>query len=615
MRLMIERGKSFTGFRKKIIFSFSILVFIISLFLGIVYYSYSVRNLLDSTKKDMNYVSTQMCNNLSDSIEDMKHASDYLLSSDDTLDAMKNLSFYKKTGMDVEWESAIAAIERSICIDYFNRNFYRVIYFNEVGDILSSTNVSERTVNREKDVSEISWLDEAAARKGKMLVLGPHKDDWRSRENNTLFLSVVRKVQGGDFGYIEVQQTVDSIKEKLLQSVVDMEVMAVLDEEEILFQSETIEDTEELLQCAAGISENATVQSTLDAKRKLISVSRDEKYGVSIILVRDMSFLSNNIRMLLPMVLLMVLLFFLMGVLLVVALAGKVTAPIRQLRKQMEHTSLENLEETVEETALILNSNDDEVVALGEAYQRLMNRLNESMVKEKRLSLLQLQTQFDTLQAQVNPHFIYNVLNVISNRGIVSGDEEICEICGSLAAMLRYSTNTKERYATVGEELEYVRQYACLLKSRYDQHLEVEISSDQEIERELLPKIVIQQLVENSIQHGFNRRYSVMKIRVYGWQDENGWYVEVQDNGDGMTEEALQDFTVKKEHIKNQILMRRSGIEMEIGGMGLANAYARMFLLYANQTVFSIKNQEKGVSITVGVRRKEEKERASSDGC
>lgn len=594
------------GFRKKIILSFSILVFVISLFFGIVYYTYSVRNLLDSTKKDMNYVSAQMRNNLSDTIDSMKHASDYLLSSDDTLNAMKVLAFYRKAGAGKAWEEANAAIERGIYIDYFNQNFYRVLYFNEAGDVLSSTNTSERTVNKNKDVSEITWLDEAAARKGKVLVLGPHEDDWGIKKNKDVIFSVVRKVQGGDYGYIEVQQTIESIKEKLLQSVVDMEVMAILNGEEILFHSDGIENKEEVLQYVEKNSGDGTEEGILDDERKLVSVSHDEKYGVSIVLIRDMDFLSRNMKMLLPMALLLILLFFLVGVSVVVVVAGKVTAPIRQLREQMEHTRLENLDETVEETALILKSNDDEVLALGKAYQRLMNRLNESIVKEKRLSLLQLQAQFDTLQAQVNPHFIYNVLNVISSRGIASGDEEICEICGSLAAMLRYSTNTKVRYATVKEELEYVKKYSLLLKSRYEQRLEVDISCDQEIQKELLPKIVIQQLVENSIQHGFNNSFSVMRIRVRGWQDKNGWFIEVQDNGDGITDEVLENLSAKIERIKNKILMKRNSIEMEIGGMGLANTYARMFLLYADQTVFSIKNLDKGMSIIIGVNRKDE---------
>lgn len=244
-----------------------------------------------------------------------------------------------------------------------------------------------------------------------------------------------------------------------------------------------------------------------------------------------------------------------------------------------------------------------------------MHRLNESIVKERRMSLLQLQAQFDTLQAQVNPHFLYNVLNVISSRGIMDGDEEICEICGCLAAMLRYSTNTKERYATVEKELEYLERYIFLLKSRYEHRLEVEVDCEESVKQEQLPKIVLQQLVENSIQHGYNNSKNIMKIYVHGWRDETGWYFEVRDNGQGTTEEVREELNKKMRRIRKKIMSRGSSIELEIGGMGLANTYARMFLVYNGRAVFRIRNLEEGLSVIIGVSEKEDEADVSGDDC
>lgn len=296
-----------------------------------------------------------------------------------------------------------------------------------------------------------------------------------------------------------------------------------------------------------------------------------------------------------------------MGV--VIFIASKLSRPLTVLKDQMENTGIENMD-----AELVVPNTDDEVQAVGIAYQNLMHRLNESIVKERRMSLLQLQAQFDTLQAQVNPHFLYNVLNVISSRGIMDGDEEICEICGCLAAMLRYSTNTKERYATVEKELEYLERYIFLLKSRYEHRLEVEIDCEESVKQEQLPKIVLQQLVENSIQHGYNNSKNIMKIHVHGWRDENGWYFEVRDNGQGTTEEVREELNQKMKKIRKKIMSRGSSIEMEIGGMGLANTYARMFLLYNGRAVFRIRNLEEGLSVIIGVSEKEVEADVSGDG-
>ena len=197
----------------------------------------------------------------------------------------------------------------------------------------------------------------------------------------------------------------------------------------------------------------------------------------------------------------------------------------------------------------------------------------------------------------------------------MDGEEEICEICGCLAAMLRYSTNTKERYATVEKELEYLDRYIFLLKSRYEHRLEVNVQCEESVKKETLPKIVLQQLVENSVQHGYQNSKNIMKIQVHGWRDETGWYFEVRDNGQGATEEVRKELEDKMRKIRERIMSRGSSIEMEIGGMRLANTYARMFLLYNGKAVFRIKNLDEGLSVIIGVSEKEDGADVPGDGC
>ena len=188
----------------------------------------------------------------------------------------------------------------------------------------------------------------------------------------------------------------------------------------------------------------------------------------------------------------------------------------------------------------------------------------------------------------------------------MNGDEQICEMCGSLAAMLRYSKSTIERAATIQEELMYLDKYIYLLKSRYEHKLEFKCECESDILKEKLPKIVLQQLVENSIQHGFTNGMSVMKIQVRGFRHGTGWYFEVQDNGQGISEEVVVNLEQKIRRIREKILMKYSNIEMEIGGMGLVNTYARMFLLFGDRTVLKLRNLEEGVMFIIGVSEKEE---------
>ena len=268
-----------------------------------------------------------------------------------------------------------------------------------------------------------------------------------------------------------------------------------------------------------------------------------------------------------------------------------------RVRKRMEKTQLSNLTDEI-----VIDSRDEDIRALTTAYQNLMFRLDHSLNLEKKLNLLQLQAQFDTLQAQINPHFLYNVLNVISSRGMKDNDEVICEICGRLADMLRYSTNTKTRYASIEEEVTYTEQYLYLIKVRYADKISLDTEVDGGIRAQIVPKTVLQQIVENSINHGFENNTGRMEITLRGFQKDGYWFLSVRDNGQGFREETLKDLNEKFEKTKKSLFEDRSNIELEIGGMGLVNTYARLLLIYSDSLVFELKNTEDGSEVLFGAK-------------
>lgn len=473
----------------------------------------------------------------------MKHVTDYILSEQDMLYAMKTLpKYYEKGnygfGKTIKHNDLLDTLNTGLAMYYIDSNFYRVIIFNEFGDVASSTNNGSKLTNKARNTSDIKWLDSAARMHGKPILIAPHMDGWGIRESEEVF-SLARKVQGGDFGYIEVQYATDELKDIFEIPDSDIKVVAFLPGGEILYQSEGL--TGDLVSYIKKHPEVTKMDSiTVSSDTSMWASEISDNYGIRVVALEEKTGIIAGMKEAVMIALGMAIGCFVISMGVVIFIASKLSRPLTVLKDQMENTGIENMD-----AELVVPNTDDEVQAVGIAYQNLMHRLNESIVKERRMSLLQLQAQFDTLQAQVNPHFLYNVLNVISSRGIMDGDEEICEICGCLAAMLRYSTNTKERYATVEKELEYLERYIFLLKSRYEHRLEVEVDCEESVKQEQLPKIVLQQLVENSIQHGYNNSKNIMKIYVHGWRDETGWYFEVRDNGQGTTEEVREELNEK----------------------------------------------------------------------
>lgn len=602
-------------FRTKLIFGFSIVIFFISTILGVVCYNYNSRRLTEKATQSLRFYSRQTAANVDFTVDSMKHVTDYILSDQDMLNAMKTLpKYYEKgnSGMTgtIQHTDLLDILSSGINMYYISSNFYRVIIFNEFGDVTSSTNTGSKITNKARNVSKISWLDEAADAHGKPILVAPHMDGWGIRTSEEVF-SLARKVQGGDFGYIEVQYDTEKLKDIFEIPDSDIKVVAFFPDGQILYQSEGLTDNLiNYMEENPKVTEMDSGTVSDDGRVWASAAEKSGNYGIRVVALEEKQELLAGMREALMIALGMAVGCFVISMGLVIFISGKLSRPLTALKDQMENTGIENMD-----AELVVPDTDDEVQAVGIAYQNLMRRLNESIVKEKRMSLLQLQAQFDTLQAQVNPHFLYNVLNVISSRGVMDGDEEICEICGCLAAMLRYSTNTKERYATVEKELEYLDRYIFLLKSRYEHRLEVNVQCEESVKKETLPKIVLQQLVENSVQHGYQNSKNIMKIQVHGWRDETGWYFEVRDNGQGATEEVRKELEDKMRKIQERIMSRGSSIEMEIGGMGLANTYARMFLLYNGKAVFRIKNLDEGLSVIIGVSEKEDGADVPGDGC
>ena len=115
-----------------------------------------------------------------------------------------------------------------------------------------------------------------------------------------------------------------------------------------------------------------------------------------------------------------------------------------------------------------------------------------------------------------------------------------------------------------------------------------------EIYSQRLPRIVLQQLVENSITHGYRTPYEVMEIRIEGGISRGRWYIKVSDNGDGFEAKVLEQLLAEKENVKRMVLEEHRIQEMEIGGMGLLNIYSRMLLLHHMDFEMDFYNSEKG---------------------
>ena len=585
-------------FQTKIIVGYAILVFALALIIGFWYHSFTFSQYEKTEETNMKVISEQLMVQVEERINRMELVMEYILSDPSILDGIQILAKAGEGNIHRKYiEEAKTNIRAGISTYYITNNFYRTIVFNQNGDMFATYNHRAKRAKTEVAFDEMPYLKRADDKLGKPILISDHIDPWGFQENPQVF-SMLKSIQGKNMGYIEVQYQVTDFSNLQLPKE-EVTYLIVVNGEELLYTSgelHSLLDYEDLL---AEEGEIVKKVQTSDGTEVVAAKSTSEIYPVTIIpqaSTKEIGKASSYIR---PMTFCIALAFFGVSMVFVSLLSRILTKPLRQLRLVMENTQLENLGEDV-----AVDAPNDEIEALSVSYQDVMGRLQKSMVKEQRLSVLQLQAQFDSLQAQVNPHFLYNVLNIISARGMGSGDEKICEMCQSLADMLRYSTGNVNRFASVREELQYLQQYFYLLKARYEHKIEFRVDVDEAVKDELIPKVALQQIVENCINHGFENTVEKMCVDIKGWRDGESWYIKIHDNGQGFKAEVLKELAGKMKDTKRRILKERSNMELEIGGMGLINTYARCLLMYNDNLVFEIKNGENGADVILGSEKK-----------
>ena len=585
-------------FRTRITLGYAALALAISLGLGMFYNMYIIQKYETAAFNQFGILSEQMLNNLDENIQKMTQVTLALLSDQDAVQTIRELSVDMADPEEhvADIVNGKARVKRDLYTAYNLENFYRVVVFNRYGYIAASATMQERLVNAEKDVSEIPWLGEVTGTKGRSILVGEHPDDWGEADSSPQVYSLVREIQGDHLGFIEVQILKKDFGEIFEVSDDTIKVIAVKDDGEIIYSSKGIK-AEKYSGLFADETGTLKEKSPVSGKTELVAIGKSEEAGGKLILIQDRKAAMADMPNAWAAAMGVAVLVFLPSLAFIFFMAERLTRPMQALRRRMEKTELSNLTEEI-----TIDSRDEDINALTKAYQDLMFRLDHSLNVEKKLNLLQLQAQFDTLQAQINPHFLYNVLNVISSRGMKDNDETICEICGRLADMLRYSTNTKTRYASIAEEVAYTEQYLYLIKVRYGDKISLDTEIDSGIKAQIVPKTVLQQIVENSINHGFENNTGGMKMSVRGYQEDGRWFLSVRDNGQGFGEETLRDLNEKFARTKKSLFEDRSNIELEIGGMGLVNAYARLLLIYSDSLVFELKNTEDGAEVLFGAK-------------
>lgn len=588
-------------YQKKMIMVFSLLIMIASVTFGAIYFITIQKNYIGIESQNLKTAAENYGQQFGYSVQQMEEIIQQIISNSEVLESIQILSRAKdiKTDKSRHYTDATNSIRSYLNTDYFKKNFNRVVHFMQNGSVISGTNFKYNPADPGMDIHGIEWLNLLEGKKGKFVILGMHEDDWSQKERIQV-ISVVKQLVGENLGYLEVQKSAEDL-DKLFVPANSQWNLYVFQDDQLIYSSNKTgyQDDEAVLSHFFDDMEKAGENGKLyEIDNKLMAVSSLYTDEIRAVIVDHTMIYSEAMKSALPLVLILIFMTGAGSFAYIYIMSRRMVKPIRQLKDRMENTDIHTLEITEH-----VEIEDKEIRKLYESYEQVLEKLSQSIQKERLMSDMQKQAQFDLLQAQVNPHFLFNVLNVISSRGAEADDEVICDICADLGQMLRYSTDVQTKQARLEEEVHYLKLYLELLKFRYEDMMEYEVNIDPALNDLEIPKMVLQQIVENSISHGYTDVDRVRKLAVIGEYSSEYWVLKVRDNGIGMEEEIKDGIYEKCREIREALTCKRSHVEMAIGGMGLVNTYARLYQIYGESFFMEIKSLDEGTEVSIGVTR------------
>ena len=289
--------------------------------------------------------------------------------------------------------------------------------------------------------------------------------------------------------------------------------------------------------------------------------------------------------------------YLLVGLLLIVLLGLSWAAMFARIMHAMTEQMVKSVDTLVREIRIIRKEDPDHIIEIdtGDEIEEIARQVNKMVrsiqeLSQRNIALAEVNNRMEmqNLQAQINPHFIYNTLDNI--RYLIPTDPQRAQqLIGRFIGILRYSINNTKHNVTVKDDLKYLQDYLVIQSTRFGANFSYEIDIDDACMEFIIPKLLLQPLLENSIKYGFQKKPCI-HIRVRGWLEEDALYFTVEDNGGGVDETMLEQL---------RDILRSDEVNIEHNG--LQNINRRIWLGYGGDSGLTIDSTE-GEGFTVKLK-------------
>ncbi len=280
---------------------------------------------------------------------------------------------------------------------------------------------------------------------------------------------------------------------------------------------------------------------------------------------------------------------FLAACLVVHGISRRLMYPLEKLSQSVKIVADGRFQEAKE--MLPTENGGDEVGILTQEFAVMLEKIDALIHENYEKQLILQDTRYRMLQAQINPHFLYNTLNTLNWMIRAQRNQEASRMIVELGKLLR-AAFAREPYTTIREELKTAESYIAIQQIRYRERVEFVVEEDGDLDKYMVPRMILQPVIENSINYGVEQAAEICRIQVRVQEKEDEIVLEVADTGEGMDEETLaqvRSFTmIPKGH-----------------GIGLKNISERLKIAFSHHEMLIDSKEGEGTRISIRIPKME----------
>lgn len=443
------------------------------------------------------------------------------------------------------------------------------------------------------DYSKLDWYAKAVAKPQDAIITGPNRHSFFDTDDEVISLSrEAQSYENGTFrGVILINLNMNKITEicNSFQEKQENFICIINDKGELVYEQQNgrerfafdEKENRQELNTALGKTKESCFRLNYRGEKYLVTRTDMKTTGWTLVSMVPYKSVMAETMAISGVMILAVAITLIVTLLLLNRILTGVVKPLKKLEKYMVQVNPDNMDQRME----ILT--DDEIGHLSMKFNQMMDRirnLKEQVIEEQEDKR---KYELQALQAQINPHFLYNTLDSIIWMA-ETNDSNIVAMTEALAKLFRISLNKGNEEISLERELEHVKNYLIIQSMRYADKFTYEISAEPGVERCRTIKLILQPIVENCIYHGIKKKRGTGKITIRAYRREQNLIIEVSDDGCGMPEEICRK--ILSDEIESENI---SG-----SGIGVKNVNERIQLRFGKKYGLSYSSEE-GVGTTV----------------